>query len=98
LNIHEDVRAKPCSWTVVAWLPVLDDEKSMRPTQGHNGDAARNLRLFHACWNLLLKTWPEDTEHARIVYYGDNKARLTQHYVGALLRDMQVLMIYFAFL
>ncbi len=87
-----------CSWTIVAWLPVLDEKKSMRPTQGYDGDAARNMRLFHACRNLLLKTWPEDTEHARVVYYGDNKARLTHHFVGALLGDMQVLMIFFIFI
>jgi hypothetical protein len=62
----------------------------MCPTQGYDGDAARNLRLFHACWNLLLKTWPEGTEHARVVSYvpGDSKARLTRHCVGVLLGDM----------
>ena len=34
LNIHENVRAKPSSWVVVAWLPVIDEENSNRPTQG----------------------------------------------------------------
>jgi hypothetical protein len=93
LNIHEDVRSKPCSWTAIAWLPVIDEEKSTRPTQGYDSDGARNVRLFHACWNLLLKTWPEDTENTRVVSYGDNKARVTRHFVGALLGDMQVLMM-----
>ena len=85
------MRSKPCSWTAIAWLPVIDEEKSTRPTQGYDSDAARNVRLFHACWNLLLKTWPEDTENTRVVSYGDNKARVTRHFVGALLGDMQVL-------
>ena len=93
LNIHEDVRSKPCSWTVIAWLPVIDEEKSTRPTQGYDSDAARNVRLFHACWNLLLKTWPEDTKIPRVVSYGDNRARVTHHFIGALLGDMQVRMI-----
>ncbi len=97
LNIHEDVRSKPCSWTVIAWLPVIDEEKSTRPTQGYDSDSARNVRLFHACWNLLLKTWPEDTEITRVVSYGDNRARLTHHYIGALLGDMQVRMIFVIF-
>ena len=41
LNIHEDVQAKPSSWVIVAWLPILDEEKSLRPGQGYEGDAAR---------------------------------------------------------
>ncbi len=89
MNIHEDVRSKPCSWTVIAWLLVIDEEKSTRPTKGYDRDAARNVRLFHAFWNLLLKTWPEGTENTRVVSYGDNRARLTHHYVRSLLGNMQ---------
>ncbi len=44
LNIHEDVRAKPSSWTVVGWMPVLDEEKSDSPTQGYESNSARNMR------------------------------------------------------
>jgi hypothetical protein len=64
----------------------------MRPTQGYDGGAARNVcllvfLLFHVCWNVFLTTWPEDTENVRVVSYTDTKARLT------LLGDMQVLIV-----
>ena len=74
---------------MVGWLPVLDEDKSKRPTQGYHSSAARNNRLFHACWNNFLGGWPEHSEHARVLVYGDGKARLTRHYVGACLGDMQ---------
>jgi hypothetical protein len=98
LNIHEDMR-KLCSWTVIAWLQVIDEEKSTRPIQGFDSDAARNVRLFHACWNLLLKTWTEDTEITWVVSYGDNlnRARFTHHNVGTLLGNMQAFMIFVIF-
>jgi hypothetical protein len=27
LNIHENVRAKPSSWIVAAWMPEIDEKK-----------------------------------------------------------------------
>jgi hypothetical protein len=89
--MHEDMRAKPASWTVVGWMPVLDEEKSDRPsTQGYECNAARNMRLHHQCWTRFLSLWPDHSEHARVVIYGDGKARSTRHFLGALLGDMQV--------
>ena len=90
LNVHEDVRAKPSSWVVVAWLPVLDEEKSFRPGQGYEGDAARNLRIYHECWRLFLAKFNEDSKNARVVLLGDGKARVSRHSVGAFLGDQQV--------
>ena len=90
LNVHEDVRAKPSSWVVVAWLPVLDEEKSFRPGQGYEGDAARNLRIYHECWRLFLAKFNEDSKNARVVLFGDGKARVSRHSVGAFLGDQQV--------
>jgi hypothetical protein len=40
LNIYEDVRAMPSSWSVVGWLSVIDKEKSMRPDQGYESNSA----------------------------------------------------------
>ena len=86
LNIHEDVRAKPSSWVAVGWLPVIDEENSNRPTQGCESNAARNVRLYHQCWNRFLSLWPEQTEHALVVLYCDGKARLTRHYLGSMVK------------
>jgi hypothetical protein len=69
---------------------VIYEEKSDRPTQGYECNAARNVRLHHQCWNRLLSRWPEHSEHARVVIYCDGKARLIRHYLGACLGDMQV--------
>ena len=71
LNIHEDVGAKPSSWVVVAWLPVLAKEKSFRPWQGYEVDAARNLSIYHECWRLFLAKFNEDSKNARVVLFSD---------------------------
>ncbi len=90
LNIHEDMRAKPSSWTVVGWMPILDEDKSSRPSQGYYSDSARNVLLHHQCWNLFLQTWPDIEDPAHVIMYADGKARLTRHHLGACIGDMQV--------
>ena len=90
LNLHESERRKPENWTPIAWFPIYDEKRSTRPTQGYDCDAARNMRLFHDCWRNVLGKWPEKTRHARIVVYGDGKARQTRSYAGGLLADQQV--------
>ncbi len=94
MNIHEDMRAKPSSWTVLGWLPIIDEEKSLRPTQGYQCDSARNVRLHHQCWNLFLQTWPDIEDPARVIMYGDGKARLTRHHLGACIGDVQVRILF----
>ena len=78
----------PTSWYPVAWLPIIDESISLRP------DAARSLRVHHECWRHFLQTFVEATE-ARVINYGDGKARLTRHSIGAhsigaVLGDQQV--------
>ncbi len=90
LNIHEDVRAKPFSWIVVAWMPVIDEEKSRRHRQDYESNAARNTRLYQKCWRRFLGKWPEFTKHARLILFGDGKARISRHSLGAFLGDQQV--------
>ena len=97
LNIHEDVRAQPSSWVVVGWLPVLDEDKSLRPGQGYEGDAARNLRIYHECWRLFLAKYNEGAKYNRLVLFGDGKARLARHSLGAFLGDQQVKYIYWEY-
>jgi hypothetical protein len=57
--------AKSSSWIVVAWMPVINEENSRRPSQGYESNAARNTRLCHECWRRFLAKWPEFTKHAR---------------------------------
>ena len=60
LNIHEDERMKPENWIPLAWLPIINADKSRRsrrPTQGYEGSPARNCRLFHECWKRFLSNW-----------------------------------------
>ena len=97
LNIHEDVRAQPSSWVVVAWLPVLDEEKTLRPGKGYQSDPARNLRIYHECWRLFLSRFNEGAKHNRVVLFGDGKARIARHSVGAILGDQQVQYTYCAY-
>ncbi len=37
LNIHEDERMKPENWIPLAWLPIINADKSRRPTKGYEG-------------------------------------------------------------
>ena len=61
LNVHEDLRRK--TWFPVAWMPIYDPNRSKRPTQGYQCDAARQMRLFHVkfmiagvnCWAVGTK-------------------------------------------
>ena len=89
LNVKEDVRAKPSSWYAVGWMPIIDEVKSRRPGQGYDGDAARNLRVHHECWRHFLRPFIQN-KNARVILYGDGKARQTRHSIGAILGDQQV--------
>jgi hypothetical protein len=90
LNIHEDVRAKPSSWSVVTWLPVINEDLSTRPAKGYHSGSARNIQIHHACWRLFLARWIKEFKHARHVVYGDGKTRLSRHHVGAVIGDQLV--------
>ncbi len=35
LNIMEDYRAKPSSWYSFGWMPIVDEDKSLRPGSGY---------------------------------------------------------------
>ena len=89
LNIKEDIRAKPSSWYAVGWMPIIDEEKSHRPGKGYDSDSARNVRVYHECWRHFLRPFIEN-KTARVIVYGDGKARQTRHSIGAMLGDQQV--------
>jgi hypothetical protein len=99
-NIKEDMRAKPTSWYNVGWMPIIDEEKSCRPGQGYDSDAARNVRVHQECWRHFLRPFVNNTD-TKVIVFGDNKARQIRHGVGAALGDQQVHIVfctYFAYL
>ena len=67
-------------------MPIIDEVKSRRPGQGYDGDAARNLRVHHECWRHFLRPFIQN-KNARVILYGDGKARQTLHSIGAVLGD-----------
>lgn len=88
LNVHEDLRRK--TWFPVAWMPIYDTERSKRPTQGYESDAARQMRLYHDCWRRVLGSWNEKTKNSRLVTFADQTRHQVCSYIGGLLGDQQV--------
>ena len=88
LNVHEDLRRK--TWFPVAWMPMYDPDRSKRPTQGYECDAARQMRLFHDCWRNLLGGWNEKTKNTRLVTFANQNRHQVRSFVGGLLGDQQV--------
>jgi hypothetical protein len=84
---------KPENWIPLGWLPILDKEKSRRPTQGYDGGPARNTRLFHECWKIFLSNWKMFSTMHRLVVYADGVARETMHFIAGLLGDQQVYLL-----
>ena len=88
LNVHEDLRRK--TWFPVAWMPIYDTDRSKRPTQGYECDAARQMRLFHDCWRKSLGRWNEKTESTRLGTFANQTRHQVRSFVGGLLGDQQV--------
>ena len=86
----EDYRAKPSRWYAVGWMPIVDEEKSLRPGSGYDSAGARNMRIHQECWRHFLKRYITDAKDSRIIFYGDGKARKTRHSIGAVLGDQQI--------
>ena len=92
LNIHEDERMQPENWIPLGWLPIIDEEKTLRPGQGYEGGPTHNIRLQHECWRMFFSNWtPTFAGKHRVVIYGDGIARETMHFVAGLLGDQQVI-------
>jgi hypothetical protein len=88
LNFHEDVRRQ--SWIPFAWFPIYDADRTKRPTQGYTSDAARQMRLFHDCWRLVLGRWEEKTKDTRNVIFANGTRHQVRSFLGGLLGDQQV--------
>ena len=83
---------QPENWIPLGWLPIIDEEKTLRPGQGYEGGPVRNIRLQHECWRMFFSNWtPTFAGKHRVVIYGDGIARETMHFVAGLLGDQQVI-------
>ncbi len=51
LNIMEDYCTKPSSWYAVGpgWMPVVDEDKSLRPGSGYDSAGDRNMSIHQEC-------------------------------------------------
>jgi hypothetical protein len=81
---------RPENWIPLGWMPILDNERARRPTQGYQSCPARNCRLFHECWKRFLSNWDMFSKQLRVVTYSDGIARETMHFIAGLLGDQQV--------
>ena len=94
LNLHEDERQKPQNWIPIGWMPIYDDTRSKGENWGYESLAARRARLFHDCFRKLLSTWDEKTKQPQNVVWGDQKKRRTRFFLGGLMGDQQVNLIW----
>ena len=89
LNLHEDERTRPRNWIPVGWLPVYDEKRDKRPSQGFESTAARKIRLYHQCWIEFLDGWAERTKEAVLLPWADGITRSTRLYIGGVMGDQQ---------
>jgi hypothetical protein len=89
---------KPENWIPLGWLPIVDNDRSLRPSQGYEGCPARNCRLFHECWKHFLSNWHTFSTKHRLVIYSDGIARQTMHFIAGLLGDQQVYLQHIVYL
>jgi hypothetical protein len=90
LNIHEDERMDSDNWIPLGWIPIIDETKSRRPTQGYQGSPARNTRLFHDSWRHFISNFCKQFSGLRVVIYADGIARETMHFIAGCLGYQQV--------
>jgi hypothetical protein len=90
LNFYEDVRRK--SWFPFAWFPIHDSDRSKRPTQRYESDAARQMRLFHDSWQLVPGEWNEKTKDISNVIFANGTRHQVRSFLGpgGLLGDQPI--------
>ena len=94
LNLTEEVRSKPENWIPVGWIPIYRNELSKRPSSGYESDSARYHRLMHDCLRSCLEDWDAKTQHTVNIVYGDDVCRQTRVFLGGLLCDQQVCILF----
>ena len=77
-NVHEDIRNKPSSWTVVAFLPSLDKDVSHHwDTRGGNGLSVRNTEIMMHSWDALFQGWNAASEFPKPHEWADGQMVMT---------------------
>ena len=89
LNLYEDERTKPRNWIPVGWIPVYNEQRDTRPSQGFESTSARKIRLYHQCWIEFLDGWAERTKDAILLPWADGVSRMTRLYIGGVMGDQQ---------
>ena len=102
LQVHLWIFMKMNEWSLkigFRWggCPLLT-MKGHCPSQGYEGCAARNCRLFHECWKHFLSNWDMFSTKHRLVIYPDGIARETMHFIAGLLGDQQVYLVHLVYL
>ena len=82
------------NWIPLGWIPIIDETKSRRRTQGYEGSPARNTRLFHDSWRHFISNFCKQFAGLRVVIYADGIARETMHFIAGCLGDQQVFSSY----
>ena len=60
INVHENIRSRPSTWMVAAFLPVSGPDAKW-DERGGNSMAVRNTELMMECNGCLLEGWNEQT-------------------------------------
>ena len=77
-NNHEDIRNKPSSWEVVAFLPSLDKDVSHQwEPRGGNSLPVRNTEIMMHSWDALFQGWNAASEFPRPYEWADGQMHMT---------------------
>ena len=79
INVHENIRSRPSTWMVAAFLPVSGPDAKW-DERGGNSMAVRNTELMMECNDCLFEGWNEQTAKTHIEMWPD-KSEVETHIV-----------------
>ena len=89
-NCHEDIRNRPSSWIVVAFLPSLDTEVSHEwDKAGGNSLSVRNTEIALHAWDALFEGWNSFSQHPRPMEWSDGQIAMTHTVYAGSIVDKQ---------
>ena len=86
MNSHEDIRNRPSSWIVVAFLPSLDADVSVQwDKAGGNSTAVHNTEIALHAWDALFEEFNEFSQQPRPMEWPDGQIAMTHAlYFGSI--------------